>query len=262
MTPAGHLTRLGIPKLWHEDTELLWHYMRYFVAPATMWLAPSYGYGVERVPLTGGLVIAANHLSAIDHPLIGAFCPRAVHYMAKAELLALPVVGEILTWTGAFPVRRGERDLEALGAARTIVRAGHLLGMHIEGTRQRFGYPGPARPGAAIIAVQEGVPVIPCGVETFRWSIKNRRRCAVVWGDPIAVEGFPRTRAGYAEATEVFRRAVLRLWRQAAEAVVAGFPPALADGAVRSDAVRPGEDAVARLRSPAGSARPRSRTCA
>ena len=239
------LTRLGIPKLWRADSDVLWHYMRYFVAPPTMWVAPSYGYGVERVPLTGGGVIAANHLSAIDHPLIGLFCPRPVHYMAKAELMDLPFVGEILTWTGAFAVRRGAGDLQALRHARRDVRAGHMLGIHIEGTRQRLGYPGPAHPGAAIIAVQEGVPIVPCGVETFRWSPWNRRPCSLVWGEPIGVERFPRTREGYAEATEVVHREVVRLWRQAAEARVAGFPDRLPDGTRRSGPVRPGQDAVA-----------------
>jgi 1-acyl-sn-glycerol-3-phosphate acyltransferase len=242
------LTRLGVPKLWDEDPEVLWHYMRYFVAPPTMWLAPSYGYGVERVPLSGGAVIAANHLSAIDHPLIGLFCPRAVYYMAKAELLAMPIVGEMLMWAGTFPVRRAEQDLEALRTARRAVRNGHVLGMHIEGTRQRLGYPGEARPGAAIIAIQEGVPLIPCGVETFGWSPTNRRRCSLVWGKPLPTDAFARTRQGYAEGTETVRSEVVRLWRQAAEARVAGFPLELPDGTRRSRAIRPGEDAVAAAR--------------
>lgn len=246
------LTRLGLPKLWGGDPEVLWHYMRYFVAPPTAWFAPSYGYGIERVPLTGGAVIAANHLSAIDHALIGLFCPRAVHYMAKAELMAIPVVGEVLTWTGAFPVRRGERDLEALRHARRVVRAGHVLGMHIEGTRQRLGYPGEARPGVAIIAIQERVPVIPCGIETFQWSLANRRRCSVVWGDPINLDGLPRTRGAFTEGMEIVRREIVRLWRQAAEARVAGYPLSLPDGTPRRGPVRPGEDAVASARAARG----------
>ena len=240
------LTRLGIPKLWRGDSEVLWHYMRYFVAPPTTWLAGSYGYGVERVPLSGGAVVAANHLSAIDHALIGLFSPRAIHYMAKAELMGMPVVGEVLSWAGTFAVRRGERDLEALRHARRLVRAGHVLGIHIEGSRQRLGYPGPPRPGAAIIAVQEGVPLVPCGLETFRWSLRNRRPCSLVWGEPIRTDGFARTRQGYVEATKVVHREVVRLWRQAAEAIVAGFPARLPDGTARSEWIRPGQDAVAR----------------
>ena len=162
------LTDLGIPKLWKEDTELLWPYaLRPGVAA---WLlndlAPgSHGYGLDRVPLEGGLVVAANHFASVDHPLIGIFSPRAIYYMAKKELLDMPIIGELLIWTGAFPVKRGVADREALREARRLVREGHTVGVHIEGTRQKFGYPGEVKLGGMMIAMQEGVPVIPCAVD-------------------------------------------------------------------------------------------------
>ena len=63
-TLAGvFLTRLGVPKLWREDPEVLWPYLRRTAAPVVLWLAPTYAYGVERVPSTGGGVVAVNHLS-------------------------------------------------------------------------------------------------------------------------------------------------------------------------------------------------------
>jgi 1-acyl-sn-glycerol-3-phosphate acyltransferase len=227
------LTRLGIPKLWREDPEVLWPAIRYLVAPVTMLLAPSYAYGVERVPAEGGGVIAANHLSAIDPPVVGALCPRTIFYMAKAELLAMPVVGEALQWTGAFPVRRGEGDRDSLRQAREIAREGHLVGMFVEGTRQRLGYPGLVLPGAMMIALQEGVPVIPCGVYSFGWSLRNRTPCALVWGDPLDLSDLPRSGRGYRHAAEIVGGEILRLWRQAAEASAAGFPRRLADGTQR-----------------------------
>src|ERR671932_1954805 len=104
------LTRLGVPKLWDDDPEVLWSYMRYFVQPVTLALAPAAGYGVDRVPLEGGAVLAANHFSGIDHPLIGCFSPRPVRYLAKAELREIPVFGEVLEWTGLVPIRRGASD--------------------------------------------------------------------------------------------------------------------------------------------------------
>jgi 1-acyl-sn-glycerol-3-phosphate acyltransferase len=198
-----------------------------------MLLAPSYAYGVERVPAEGGGVIALNHLSAIDPPLVGALCPRTIFYMAKAELLAIPIVGEALQWTGAFPVRRGEGDRDSLRQAREIARAGHMVGMFVEGTRQRLGYPGPVLPGALMIALQEGVPVVPCGVYSFGWSLRNRMPCAVVWGDPVDLSALPRSGRGYRHAAEIVGAEILRLWRQAAEASAAGFPRALADGTPR-----------------------------
>jgi 1-acyl-sn-glycerol-3-phosphate acyltransferase len=231
------LTRLGIPKLWREDPEVLWPYLRYGVAPFVLWLAPTYGYGVDRVPRTGGGVVAVNHLSAIDPPLVGALCPRTVYFMAKAELLAMPVVGELLTWTGAFPVRRGEGDRESLRQAREVARDGHLVGVFVEGTRQKLGYPGRVLPGGMMIALQEGVPIIPCGVHSFGWSRKNRQRCAIVWGEALDLTDLPRSGRGYKEAADVVGAEIQRLWRQAAKAVSSGFPPETEDGARRTESL-------------------------
>jgi 1-acyl-sn-glycerol-3-phosphate acyltransferase len=229
------LTRLGVPWLWGADVEKGWVFMRFNVVPLiTRWFAPgSYSYGLERLPDTGGAVLAVNHLSAIDPPLVGSFSNRAIFYMAKYEILELPIVGEALTWTGGFPVRRGEPDRNGLRRARDLVREGHVVGVFVEGTRQRFGYPGPVHSGAPMIAMKEGVPLIPCGVETFGWSRKNRRACCVVWGEPMSFAGHARNGTGYKEAAESLRLEILRLWRQAGEAVAAGFPPALPDGTLR-----------------------------
>jgi 1-acyl-sn-glycerol-3-phosphate acyltransferase len=201
-------------------------------------LARAAAYGADRVPATGGGIIAANHFSGIDHPLIGIFCPRPVYFLAKAELLELPVLGLVLRWLGVFGVRRGEGDREALRRAREIVREGELVCVHLEGTRQRFGHPGPMLPGGLMIAMQEGAPVIPCAVDTYGWSPKNRRRCAVVWGEPIAVDDLPRNRKGYAEAADRVGGEIVRLWRQAAQASAAGLPPKLPDG-TRSTGLNP-----------------------
>jgi 1-acyl-sn-glycerol-3-phosphate acyltransferase len=198
-----------------------------------MLLAPSFAYGVERVPATGGGVIAPNHLSAIDPPVVGTLCPRTIFYMAKIELLSVPIVGEALQWTGAFPVRRGAGDRESLRRAREIARAGHMVGVFVEGTRQRFGYPGRVLSGAMMIAVQEGVPVVPCGVYSFGWSLRNRMSCAVVWGDALDLSDLPRAGRGYKRAAEIVSAEIFRLWRQAAEAAAAGFPANLPDGAAR-----------------------------
>jgi 1-acyl-sn-glycerol-3-phosphate acyltransferase len=238
---ARLLTRLGVPNLWHDDPDELWAYMRYFVQPVTLWLAPAAGYGVDRVPLNGGALLAANHFSGIDHPLIGCFSPRTVTYFAKAELLSIPIVGEALEWTGIVPVRRGQGDRDALRAAREAVRRGAFLGVHVEGTRQKFGHPGDVRTGGLMIAMQEGVPVVPCGVDTFRWSPVNRRTCAVVWGDPIDLSHLPRNRGGYEEARELVGAEMVRLWRLAVEAVAAGLPEELPDGATRSGPFPPGK---------------------
>jgi 1-acyl-sn-glycerol-3-phosphate acyltransferase len=238
----GPLTRLGVPRLWRNDPELLWRaVLGPLVAPAVHFLAPSYAYGVDRVPAHGGAVLAANHLAAIDHPLLGLFCRRSIFFISKQELLEVPLVGELLSWAGTFPVRRGEADRDALRRARVLVREGHVVGVHPEGTRQRTGHPGPMKAGAVAIALPEGVPVIPCGLETFRWSMRNRRACAVVFGDPITFEDLPRGAGRRDEALARVEREIVRLWRLAAEAVAADFPPELPDGTPRSGPLRPWE---------------------
>lgn len=215
------------------DAEAGWRVARPIVPPIAVWLARAGGYGIERVPLEGGGVVAANHFSGIDHPLIGAFSTRTIYFLAKAELLEVPVVGRTLKSLGVFGVRRGEGDRDALRRARQLARDGELVGVHLEGTRQRFGHPGPIQPGGLMIAMQEGVPVIPCGLDTFGWSPTNRRKCAVVWGEPMLLDGLPRNRRGYAEAAEIVGAELVRLWRLAAGASAAGLPPELPDGARR-----------------------------
>ena len=233
------LTELGAYKLWGEDPERYWIFLRRFVPPIMRALCPSAGYGSDRLPATGGAVIAANHFSGIDPPLIGIYSARAIYYMTKIELLSLPVLGEVFRWGGAFAVRRGESDRDAIRVARWLVREGHVVGMFMEGTRQQLGHPGPVHPGAVMIAAQEGVPIVPVGVDTFGWTMKNRRRGAVVWGEPISLDGIPRTGKGYREGAALLEVELARLWRHAAEAVADGLPDGLSDGTPRSPAIPP-----------------------
>ena len=222
------------PLRWLRSVEGGWWFGRRIAPRVAVTLAPAAGYGVERVPLEGGGVVAANHFSAIDHPLIGSFSPRPLYFLAKAELFEIPVLGSVLSWLGVFAVRRGEGDREAVRRARELVREGNLVCVHVEGTRQRFGHPGPLHPGGLMIAMQEGAPVIPCAVDTFGWRPWNRRVCSVVWGEPLSVADLPRNRKGYAAAGERVGEEIVRLWRLAVAASAAGLPEELPDGARRS----------------------------
>ena len=231
------LTRLGVPKLWGGDEERLWRFARRVVQPATLLLAPAAAYGVDRIPRDRGAVIAANHFSGIDHPLIGSFVPGITHFLAKSELFEIPVLGEALEWMGVISVRRGESDREAIRRSRQAVRDGGLVVVHVEGTRQRLGYPGEIHTGGLMIAMQEGASVVPLGLDTFGWSPTNRRKCALVFGEPLDLSKLPRNRVGYAEAAELVHGELVRLWRQAVEAAAAGLPPQLPDGTERDDPV-------------------------
>jgi 1-acyl-sn-glycerol-3-phosphate acyltransferase len=230
------LSRL-LPRSWRGNPDRFWAIARPIVQPITLALAPSAAYGVERVPGDRGAVLAANHFSGIDHPLIGCFVPGTTYFLAKSELFEIPVLGDALEVMGVISIRRGESDRDALRRSREEVRNGHLVCVHIEGTRQRFGYPGPVHTGGLMIAMQEGAPVVPLGLDTFGWSPTNRRLCALVFGEPIELDGLPRNRAGYTEAGELVRAEIVRLWRLAAEASAAGLPTELPDGTPRNGPV-------------------------
>jgi 1-acyl-sn-glycerol-3-phosphate acyltransferase len=213
--------------------ERLWPFLRPTIAPVIAAMVRAAVYGTERVPETGGAVVAVNHLSAIDHPLVGAYCPRPIYYASKAELLELPVLGAVLPRLGVFPVRRGEPDRTALRHAIEVASTGRVVALHVEGTRQRFGHPGQVKSGAMLIARQAGVPIVPLGLDTFGWTLTNRKPCALVFGDPIRLDGLPSGSRGAREAAGIVGAEIVRLWRQAAEAAAAGLPPELPDGTRR-----------------------------
>ena len=135
------------------------------------------------MPRDGGLVVAANHFSWIDPPALGAASPRTLYFMAKVEAHRVPGLGQLMRSFGAFAVRRGESDRDAVRTMRQIVRDGHALGMFAEGTRQRSGVPGPVQPGAAMVAINESVPLIPAAIHgSHEWRLGNFSPVSVAWG--------------------------------------------------------------------------------
>ena len=182
-------------------------------------------YGAERVPTSGGLVVAANHFSWIDPPALGAASPRVLYYMAKIEAHRVPGLGQLMRSFGAFPVRRGESDRDAVRTMRRIVREGNALGMFAEGTRQRSGVPGPVQPGAAMVAINEGVPLVPVAFHgSLAWRLGNFEPVSVAWGDPLDFDGLPRGGKGYREASLQIERKLRELWEWLARMHALGRP--------------------------------------
>lgn len=144
--------------------------------------------GLEHIP-EGGFVLAANHTSNFDPwPLGIPFLPRRqLRFMAKAELFS-PLLAPILRAGGAFKVRRGEGDVEAMRTAAELARQGEIVVMFPEGTRQKKGLRKKfaARPhtGAARIALTAGVPLVPAAIGgTDRLSRLGPLR--VAYGEPV-----------------------------------------------------------------------------
>jgi 1-acyl-sn-glycerol-3-phosphate acyltransferase len=148
--------------------------------------------GVENLPPDGGYVLAANHTSNLDPwPLGMPLWPRRyLRFMAKSELYWWPL-GPFITACGAFRVRRGERDVEAIATAIELARAGHVVTMFPHGTRQRKGLvkKHQSRPhtGAARIAFEAGVPLVPAAIRgTDRLTRLGPLR--VRYGQPISLD--------------------------------------------------------------------------
>jgi 1-acyl-sn-glycerol-3-phosphate acyltransferase len=120
--------------------------------------------GRENVPRDGGAILAANHRHAVDPEILGAAAPRPVSWMAKAELLAIPVLGRFLETFYVFPIHRGQSDRAALRKAQQVLSDGGMLGMFPEGTRQPGPGMGPVQPGAAMLSVMSGAPIVPAAV--------------------------------------------------------------------------------------------------
>jgi 1-acyl-sn-glycerol-3-phosphate acyltransferase len=148
--------------------------------------------GLEHVPRSGGAVLAANHISNLDPWAIGIplFPRRPLRFMAKSELFWFPL-GLIIRGAGAFPVRRGEKDAEAIEHAAELCRQGELVMMFPEGTRRRKGlrkkWQPRARTGAARIALQAGVPLVPAAIAGTD-AITRLGPLRVAYGAPIALD--------------------------------------------------------------------------
>ena len=208
-----------------DVTDLVWALGRPTIGGLTRMVAPLRGYGAERVPRQGGVVLALNHFSWIDPPAFGAMCPRTIYYMAKIEAHRVPGLGQLIRAFGTFSVRRGETDRDAVRMMRRVVGEGKALGLFVEGTRQRSGVPGEVKPGAAMVALQEEVPVVPGTIYGSQyWELGNFAPVTVAWGEPLRFDGLPRNAKGYREASAEIGLAIRRLFDFLAELHALGRP--------------------------------------
>jgi 1-acyl-sn-glycerol-3-phosphate acyltransferase len=134
---------------------------------------------LELVPPDGPLILAPNHFSSMDHWFVGIMLSRKVRFMAKSQLFKGHVLEFVLAHTGAFPVRRGQHDEEAITTAVTILGRGGVLVIYPEGGRSRSGQIGrSARPGLGRLALESGAAVVPVAVRGSE-RLRNWRRLQI-----------------------------------------------------------------------------------
>jgi 1-acyl-sn-glycerol-3-phosphate acyltransferase len=162
--------------------------------------------GAEHIPAEGPAIVAPNHKSFWDSFFVAAATRRHVRYMGKVELFQGPW-GRLLVRLGAFPVRRGEADAEALETARTILHQGGLLALFPEGTRirdpEQLGAP---RRGAGRVALETGAPVVPAAItgsdRLFFGPLPKPKRVQVAFAEAIPAQELPATPEAAGELVE------------------------------------------------------------
>jgi 1-acyl-sn-glycerol-3-phosphate acyltransferase len=145
-------------------------------------------HGLENIPETGGCILASNHTSNFDAPIIWSFLwRRHPHFMAKIELFRNPVIRWLFTKSGGFPVKRGAGDSWAVAHADRVLEAGEMLTMFPEGTRSRDGILRPGKVGTIKLALQHKVPIIPAALHnTLKIKPgKNRTAVHIYFGSPF-----------------------------------------------------------------------------
>ena len=153
--------------------------------------------GRDRVPRSGGLIVASNHISFWDPPLVGAAVKREVYFLAKEELFRTPLLGPLIRSVNSIPIRRGVADLSGLSRAMERLKSGEALLMFPEGSRMRDGELHPARPGVGMMAVHADVPIVPCFISgsnrqsgwlTRRARVRISFGPARTWRDLVGTE--------------------------------------------------------------------------
>jgi 1-acyl-sn-glycerol-3-phosphate acyltransferase len=221
--PVGvrRLPRLmgGLPVYVPEDP---WFYkVARVVLPTT--LAQLYhlrASGTDHLPATGPAIVVINHQSEFDPPFVGVAFQRPLRYMAKIELFKHAWFRWAIEHLGAFPIRRGEGDREALRRSLEVLEAGQVLLMFPEGTRSIDGRVHEFLPGVGLIALRSGAPVVPAamkGTEEIRREgrLPSFSRVRLTAGPPVILDDLQgRASKAYAEASRRMMEAVSDLYQK------------------------------------------------
>lgn len=181
---------------WEEDARPILYRT---AGPFGRWLMKTFWRlqvsGLEHIPAGGAVIIASNHISNVDPPLVGwaALPKRSLRYLGKRELFRIPVLGWFMRNVGVIPVDRGRADVGAVRTALEVLGRGRGLLVFPEGTRSKDGRPGRPRGGVGFLAGKSGAPVVPARVvNTDRFLAFQP--LTVRFGEPLRFPGDPADR--------------------------------------------------------------------
>lgn len=174
--------------------------------------------GLENLPKEGGVIICLNHISMFDPVFVVISCPREVHFLSKAELFSNKPLAWLLRLFGAFPVKRGEGDMDAINTAEEYIKAGEVVGIFVEGTRTKspLGEPGRPKSGAALIAAESSGTIVPATVIYKKGRMKLFNRVTVRIGEPFTIDtgDDESLRRKIKSATTTIFDKIVELWKQ------------------------------------------------
>lgn len=168
--------------------------------------------GRENIPDKGAIIVAPNHKSYWDPPVIGtAVNNRIIHYMAKEELFKNPIFGWVIRQFGTFPVKRGTVDRQAVRQAVRELKSGNPLGIFPEGTRIKREGLGRFHSGMASLALMTGTPVVPVAVIGTMDLPKKNGPLAVLIGKPIEIKKERPTDEKVAELNDIVKGEIQKM---------------------------------------------------
>ncbi|WP_462331672.1 lysophospholipid acyltransferase family protein [Schwartzia sp. (in: firmicutes)] len=165
--------------------------------------------GTENMPESGGVILAANHMSNWDPPFLATFLSRPVAYMAKKELFEIPVFSSAIRSCHAFPVKRGAADRGALKAAVNELKDGKCVGLFPEGTRSKDGKVHKAESGISLIAAMTKVPVVPAAIIGTNEIFSSKcffPKLKIIYGKPMYFEGTSKNK----EELQIFSQKIMQ----------------------------------------------------
>lgn len=185
-------------------------FAKYSVRALAVILWRARAFGAQNVPARGPLIIACNHVSYLDPPILGCFCPRRIRYMAKKELFAIPVLGGIIRGLGAYAVDREGSATAAIKRSLRVLHEGGVVGIFPEGRRNLAGDAMP-QTGVGLLAARAQVPVVPACIRGTDRAL-HLAQVTVVFGEPIAPPaGRKATRDDLAKFTGEIMRSIDKL---------------------------------------------------